>query len=47
MKKINNRSTYYVFYNIKTYELCSFLNWSRRQIRKRLVKFGNPAIGKM
>ena len=42
MKKANNRSTYYIFYNVKTYDLRSFLNWSRRQIRKRLVKFGNP-----
>ena len=42
MKKTNNRSTYYIFYNIKTYDLRSFLNWSRRQIRKQLVKFGNP-----
>ena len=42
MKKTNNRSTYYIFYNIKTYDLRSYLNWSRRQIRKQLVKFGNP-----
>ena len=42
MKKTNNRSTYYIFYNVKTYELRSFLNWSRRQIRKRLVKSGKP-----
>ena len=42
MKKTNNRSTYYIFYNVKTYDLRSFLNWSRRQIRKQLVKSGNP-----
>ena len=42
MKKDNNRYTYYIFYNVKTYEIRSFVNWSRRQIRKKLVKFGKP-----
>ena len=42
MKKTRKRSTYYIFYNVATLEICSFLNWSRRQIRKRLVRWGKP-----
>lgn len=42
MKKTRKRSTYFIFYNVKTREICDFTNWSRRQIRKRLVRWGNP-----
>ena len=42
MKKINNRSTFYCFHNVKTDEIRSFVNWSRRSIRKRLIKSGKP-----
>ena len=42
MKEANTRYTYYIFCNVKTYEIRSFVNWSRRQIRKKLVKFGKP-----
>lgn len=42
MKKTRKRSTYSIFYNVKTREICDFINWSRRKIRKRLVMWGNP-----
>lgn len=47
MKKTRKRSTYYIFtyyifYNVTTHDIYSFYNWSRRQIRKRLVKWGKP-----
>ncbi len=36
------RYTHYVFYNRVTREMQEFTNWSRRKIRKRLEKWGNP-----
>lgn len=42
MKKTNNRYTCYCFHNVKTDEIHSFVNWSRRSIRKRLIKWGKP-----
>ena len=42
MKKTRKRSTYDIFYNVTTHEICDFYNLSRRQIRKRLVKWGKP-----
>ena len=42
MKKSRKRSTYYIFYNATTHDIYDFYNWSRRQIRKRLVRWGKP-----
>lgn len=42
MKKTRKRSTYAIYYNVTTREICDFRNWSRRQIRKRLVQWGKP-----
>ena len=36
------RYTHYVFYNRVTREMQDFTNWSRRKIRKRLIKSGKP-----